>query len=64
MHEPIPAINITPMIDVMLVLLVMLILTIPTMTHKVPIDLPAPDVYGAPAGLAHLREIDRNGALR
>ncbi|MEZ5708607.1 MAG: biopolymer transporter ExbD [Blastomonas sp.] len=33
-------INITPLIDVMLVLLVMLILTIPIMTHKVPVELP------------------------
>lgn len=42
----------------------MLILTIPTMTHKVPIDLSVPDVRGAPAGPTHLLEIDRNGALR
>jgi biopolymer transport protein ExbD len=34
------AMNITPLIDVLLVLLVMMILTIPIMTHKVPIDLP------------------------
>lgn len=32
--------NITPLIDVMLVLLVMFIITLPAMTHKVPIDLP------------------------
>lgn len=33
-------INTTPLIDVMLVLLIMMILTIPIMYHKVPIDLP------------------------
>jgi len=38
--EPLSALNITPLIDVMLVLIVTLIVTIPMMTHKVPIDLP------------------------
>ena len=38
--EPLSAMNITPLIDVLLVLLVMMILTIPMMTHKVPVDLP------------------------
>ena len=38
--EPISAINITPFIDVLLVLLIMMILTIPVLSHKVPIDLP------------------------
>lgn len=32
--------NITPLIDVLLVLLVMLMLTIPAVTHKVTVDLP------------------------
>lgn len=32
--------NMTPLIDVLLVLLVMMIITVPIMTHKVPIDLP------------------------
>ena len=35
-------INTTPLIDVMLVLLVMFIITVPTATHKVPLDLPRP----------------------
>jgi biopolymer transport protein ExbD len=38
--EPFAAMNITPLIDVLLVLIVTLIMTIPMMTHKVPIDLP------------------------
>ena len=40
--EPVPfsAINVTPFIDVMLVLLIVMILSIPIATHKVPIDLP------------------------
>jgi len=39
---PIAAINTTPLIDMMLVILIMLIVTIPMSTHKVPLDLPGP----------------------
>jgi biopolymer transport protein ExbD len=39
-EEPIAAMNITPLIDVMLVLLVMLIITLPMTLHKVDVDLP------------------------
>ena len=40
---PIGDMNTTPLIDVMLVLLVMFIITIPIQTHAVKIDLPVPD---------------------
>jgi biopolymer transport protein ExbD len=40
--QPLSALNITPLIDVLLVLIVMLILTIPMVTHKLPVELPAP----------------------
>ena len=35
-----PELNVTPLIDVLLVLLTMLILTVPILTHAVKIDLP------------------------
>jgi biopolymer transport protein ExbD len=38
--EPMLDINTTPLIDVMLVLLIMLIITIPIQTHAVKLDLP------------------------
>ena len=38
--EPMMDINTTPLIDVMLVLLIMLIMTIPPQTHAVKLDLP------------------------
>jgi biopolymer transport protein ExbD len=38
--EPMMDINTTPLIDVMLVLLIMLIITIPIQTHAVKLDLP------------------------
>ena len=39
---PFSAINMTPFIDILLVLLIMLIITVPISTHKLAIDLPAP----------------------
>ena len=40
--EPMMDINMTPLIDVMLVLLIMFIITIPVMTHAVKLDMPRP----------------------
>lgn len=39
--EPMGTMNVTPFIDVMLVLLIMLIITIPMQSHKVAVDLPS-----------------------
>ncbi|MGB3845160.1 biopolymer transporter ExbD [Sphingopyxis sp. YF1] len=41
-NEPMMDMNTTPLIDVMLVLLIMFIITIPVQTHAVKIDLPVP----------------------
>ncbi|MBR0551329.1 ExbD/TolR family protein [Stakelama marina] len=41
--EPMMEINTTPLIDVMLVLLIMFIITIPIQTHAVKVDLPQPN---------------------
>jgi biopolymer transport protein ExbD len=41
--QPIAAINITPLIDVLLVLLVMMIITLPATTHEIPVNLPIGD---------------------
>ncbi|APE27617.1 ExbD/TolR family protein [Aurantiacibacter gangjinensis] len=40
--EPMMDMNMTPLIDVLLVLLIMFIITIPVATHAVSIDLPQP----------------------
>jgi biopolymer transport protein ExbD len=40
--EPMMEINTTPLIDVMLVLLIMFIITLPVMTHAVKLDMPRP----------------------
>ncbi|WP_404336386.1 ExbD/TolR family protein [Sphingomonas sp. MMS12-HWE2-04] len=62
--EPIPfhAINVTPFIDVMLVLLIVMILSVPVATHKVPIDLPQPGGETV-AERPHQLAIDAGGAL-
>ena len=41
-NHPMPTaeINMTPLVDVMLVLLIIFIITAPLMTHQVPVDLP------------------------
>jgi biopolymer transport protein ExbD len=63
-HVAEPQLNATPLIDVLLVLLVMLIFTLPVMTHGVNLNLPRP----RPGALISLPEtmhvgIDFDGAL-
>jgi biopolymer transport protein ExbD len=63
--EPImfSAINVTPFIDVMLVLLIVMILSIPVATHKLPIDLPGKPALTSEIERPHQLAIDRGGAL-
>lgn len=49
--SPMGEMNSTPLIDVMLVLLIMFIITIPPVTHAVKIDLPVPDNSPTPEDL-------------
>jgi biopolymer transport protein ExbD len=60
---PIVAINTTPLVDVMLVLLIMFIIIIPAATHKVPLDLPAPAPRAAVPPPVHQLGIAAGGAL-
>lgn len=46
--EPLSEINTTPLIDVMLVLLIMLIVTLPTQNHAVKLDTPVPPPPNTP----------------
>jgi biopolymer transport protein ExbD len=59
---PIAAINTTPLIDMMLVILIMLIVSIPMSTHKVPVDLPRPSIPDTPPPV-HRLVIQASGAL-
>src|ERR1700740_842048 len=61
--QTIAQINITPLIDVLLVLLIMMILSLPAATHKVAIDLPnGPGKPVAPDKM-HRLEIAASGAI-
>jgi len=64
--EPMMDINTTPLIDVMLVLLIMFIITIPIQTHAVKIDLPVNDPTNTPPPVDPERNkivVDRAGAV-
>jgi biopolymer transport protein ExbD len=62
MELPISALNTTPLIDVMLVLLIMFIVTIPIATHGIKMDLPRGDP-GGPEPISHSLDLDRAGRL-
>ncbi len=59
-------INTTPLIDVMLVLLIMLILTLPVMNHAVKLDMPNPNFQPPPPPVppeVHDLEIYSDGTI-
>ena len=62
--EPMMDINMTPLIDVMLVLLIMFIITIPVMTHAVKLDMPrASNAPSAVQPVVINLEIDFDGTV-
>jgi biopolymer transport protein ExbD len=63
--DPLVEINTTPLIDVMLVLLIMLIITIPIQTHAVKLDLPPPcGDCATPNPIRNEIQIGRSGGIR
>lgn len=62
--EPMRELNMTPLIDVLLVLLVMFLLALPVMTHKVPLVLPQPGPQEGTVPPTHSLAIGSTGALR
>jgi biopolymer transport protein ExbD len=61
--SPMMELNTTPLIDVLLVLLVMLIITIPPQAHSLRLDLPRPFPGPPPKSTVNLLEITGGGAL-
>jgi biopolymer transport protein ExbD len=53
--EPMLDVNVTPLIDVMLVLLIMFIITIPIQTHAVKLDLPVNQPQNTPPPINPLK---------
>ena len=62
-EDPRPELNTTPLIDVMLVLLTMLMLTLPVMTHSVRLDLGTGSKQRAEPPPVALIEIDFDGSV-
>ncbi len=60
--EPMAEMNMTPLIDVMLVLIIMLIITIPRQNHSVNLDLPS-NAKADPAQLIVNIEVDFDGTI-
>lgn len=60
--QPMVEMNTTPLIDVLLVLIVMLIITIPAQLHSVPLDMPSKAKQAQPK-LVRV-QIDANGFVR
>jgi biopolymer transport protein ExbD len=60
--EPMCDVNTTPLIDVMLVLLVMLIVTLPVQTHRIKLDVPGKPVPAPPSPIISI-DIDPDGTI-
>lgn len=61
--EPLMDVNTTPLIDVMLVLLVMLILTIPMQLHTIPLSMGGAPTASLRVPVVHIVAIDFDGTV-
>jgi len=61
--RPMMEMNVTPLIDVMLVLLIMFVITIPIQTHAVKLDVPTCSGCPTPKGVMNEVAITRTGAI-
>ena len=63
-HQPMSEINVTPMVDVMLVLLIVFMVTAPLLVPGIPVDLPESQAQTLPADNKPIEiSIDQNGAI-
>jgi biopolymer transport protein ExbD len=60
-YDTMPSINITPLIDVLLVLIVVMMLSLPTGQNKIPIDLPTPGTTKSVPPVTHRLTIAQDG---
>lgn len=63
MSQSTAQLNATPLIDVFLVLLVMLIVTVPIATHSIRLDLPTPSPAAPPPAQAIEIDVDFDGRV-
>jgi biopolymer transport protein ExbD len=62
MSQAVPEINTTPLIDVLLVLLILLVITLPRMTHRIALELPVGEPKGPPPAVTNV-EVDFDGQV-
>lgn len=63
-YQPMSEINVTPMVDVMLVLLIIFMVTAPLLTQGVPVDLPDSEAKSLPEDNRPIEvTINQNGAI-
>ena len=62
--EPMSELNTTPLIDVLLVLIVMLIITVPSQTHKVSVDLASGPTPFEADPVSNTLSVDESGRAR
>lgn len=63
-ESPISTINTTPLIDVMLVLLIMFVITIPVATNSIQVDLPSGLTTHVVQPLQNTVSLDAHGSIR
>lgn len=64
--QPMAEMNTTPLIDVLLVLLIMFIMSVPIAANVIPVDLPQPDQKATPVPIRpeNLLSLDPTGTIR
>lgn len=64
-RRPIASINVTPLVDVLLILLVVLMLSMPMFIKRLPVDLPKTELGGTPTPMKSLAvSISKEGKLQ
>lgn len=61
-NQELSDVNTTPLIDVMLVLLVMMIVTLPSQTHRINMNLPSKPSHATPPPIIYI-DIDPDGTI-
>lgn len=64
-RRSVPSINVTPLLDVLLILLVVLMLAMPMFVKRLPVDLPKTDLAGTPTPVKSLAvSLAKDGTVR
>jgi biopolymer transport protein ExbD len=62
-REPLGEINTTPLIDVLLVLLIVMVMAVPLATNSLEVELPSPERSDKPDAVRNLLAIETDGTL-